>query len=176
MGTLATLTKSGRAAIASAIASRPLHLAWGSGLAEWDAADAMLPSLVESTALFNEVGRRKVSRVGFVEPDNQGDIVVPVGVNPDGSVQSARYRQTEEVTPYLYVRVNYDFADASNAVIRELGVFMDTVTAPELPPGQMYFAPADIAETGRLLAAQITLPPINRSPSVRQTIEFVLPI
>ena len=30
--------------------------------------------------------------------------------------------------------------------------------------------------TGLLLAAQIILPRINRSPSVRQTVEFVLPI
>ena len=29
---------------------------------------------------------------------------------------------------------------------------------------------------GLLLAAQIILPRINRSPSVRQTVEFVLPI
>ena len=45
-----------------------------------------------------------------------------------------------------------------------------------LPPGQQYFAPADIADPGLLLAAQIVLPRINRSPSVRQTVEFVLPI
>lgn len=176
MGTLATLTKSGRAAIASAIAARPLHLAWGSGLQEWDEEGFALPSLVEATALTNEVGRRAVTRVGFVDPDNEGDIVVPVGINPDGSVQSARYRQTEEVTPFLYVRVNYEFADASSAVIRELGVFMDTAVDPSLPPGQTYFTPAEIANPGRLLAAQIILPAINRSPSVRQTIEFVLPI
>jgi hypothetical protein len=46
-----------------------------------------------------------------------------------------------------------------------------------LPPGQQYFIPAEIENPGLLLAAQIILPRINRSPSVRQTVvEFVLPI
>ncbi len=164
---LATLTKSGRAAIASAIAARPLHLAWGIGLEEWDAmTDEELPSLVERTELFNEIGRRVSSWTGFAEPDEKGGIVVEV----------ARYRQCEEPTPYLFFRINYDFADASNAVIRELGIFMDTETLADLPPGQMYFLPAELKSPGRLLAAQILRPSILRSPAVRQTIEFVLPL
>ncbi len=72
--------------------------------------------------------------------------------------------------------MNYDFADAGNAVIRELGIFMDTVTKEGLPPGQLYFTPAELEDPGRLLAAQILRPSILRSPAVRQTIEFVLPI
>ena len=176
MSTLATLTKTGRAAIAKAISVRPLHLAWGTGDAAWDAAGAVLPSLVDSTALVCEIGRRTVSSVGFVEPDGAGGIVIPVGIKPDGTVEEARYKQVEGPSPYLYVRVNYDFNDANNAVIREMGVFMDTETKPELPSGQQYFTPSELAVPGMLLAAQIIQPPINRSPSVRQTIEFVLPI
>lgn len=65
---LATLTNTGRAAIASAIASRPLHLAWGTGDPAWDADDASLPSLVNATALTAEVGRRLATAVGYVEP------------------------------------------------------------------------------------------------------------
>jgi hypothetical protein len=57
-----------------------------------------------------------------------------------------------------------------------MGVFMDTRFVEGLPPGQQYFTPAEIADSGLLLAAQIILPRINRSPSVRQTVEFVLPI
>ena len=50
---LATLTKTGRAAIALALSSRPIHLAWGSGNTAWDEEDAELPSLVDATALVN---------------------------------------------------------------------------------------------------------------------------
>lgn len=173
---LATLTTTGRAAIARAILARPLHLAWGTGDEAWDAPGADLPSLVEATALRSEIGRRAVTTAGFVSPDAQGGIVIPVGQRPDGSVEEARYAQVEGPTPYIYLRVNFDFADAANAVIRELGVFMDTVPGPDLPPGQLYFAPGELASPGLLLAAQILSPPINRSPAVRQTVEFVLPI
>ena len=155
MSTLATLTKTGRAAIAKAISVRPLHLAWGTGDPAWDADGAVLPSLVDSAALACEVGRRTVSSVGFVEPDAAGGIVIPVGIEPDGTVEEARYKQVEGLSPYLYVRVNYDFNDANNAVIREMGVFMDTETKPELPAGQQYFTPSELASPGMLLAARM---------------------
>ena len=71
---------------------------------------------------------------------------------------------------------NFDFADAANAVIREMGIFMGGSPVEGLPPGQRYFLPAQIANPGLLMAAQIILPSINRSPSVRQSVEFVLPI
>ena len=171
---LATLTKTGRAAIAKALAARPIHLAWGSGNPEWDAEDAVLPSLVTATALVAELGRRTPATIGFVEPDDAGDIVIPVSVGASGEIQEARYRQVADApTPYLYVRVNYNFEDASNAVVREIGVFMDTVLKPA---GQRYFTPGELESPGLLVAAQIIKPAINRSPSVRQTIEFVLPI
>ena len=174
---LATLTQTGRAAIALAMASRPLHLAWGSGDPAWDAENASLPSLATATALVAEVGRRTPTNIGFVTPDEAGDIVIPVSVGAEGAVQEARYRLVAGgPTPYLYVRTAYDYGDASNVIIREMGLFMDTGFVEGLPPGQRYFVPADIKNPGLLLAAQIITPPINRSPSVRQTIEFVLPI
>ncbi|MDL2275448.1 hypothetical protein LJC22_04920 [Desulfosarcina sp. OttesenSCG-928-G10] len=173
---LATLTKTGRAAIAKAIAARPLHLAWGIGNPAWDEEGAQYPSLVTMTALVTEVGRRAPASIGFVEPDNEGDIVIPVTRGEDGTVQEARYRQVPGPTPYLYMRINFDYENASNAIIREMGVFMDTVVKSDLPPGQRYFTPTDLEDPGLLLAVQIIKPPITRSPSVRQTVEYVLPI
>lgn len=172
---LATLTNTGRAAIASAIASRPLHLAWGTGDPAGDADDASLPSLVNATALTAEVGRRLATAVGYVEPDDEGDIVIPVATG-SGNATNKRYKQVAGPTPYLYIRVNFNFEDASSAIIREVGVFMDTVTADGLPEGQRYFSPDEISDPGLLVAAEILTPAIARSPSVRQTVEFVLPI
>lgn len=173
---LATLTKTGRAAIAKALADHPLHLAWGIGDPAWDDEGVDIPSLVNATALTAEVGRRKPAAVGFVEPDEQGEIVIPVEQGAGGDVQEMRYRQVDGPTPYLYIRVNFNFGDASNQTIREIGLFMDTETDPDLPPGQGYFVPGEIANPGLLVAAQAVVPPINRSPNVRQTVEFVLPI
>jgi hypothetical protein len=173
---LATLTHIGRAAIALAIAERPLHIAWGSGESFWDNPDASLPSLLDARSLVNELGRRTPGTIGFVEPDEAGDILIPVSAGGEGAVREARYRSVPGPTPFVYVRAHYNYGDASNAVIREMGVFMNTEFVEGLPPGQQYFTPADIANPGLLLAAQIILPRINRSPSVRQTVEFVLPI
>jgi len=111
-----------------------------------------------------------------VEPDEAGGIVIPVATGSEGAVQEARYRLVTEPTPYLYVQTAYAYSDASNAIIREMGLFMDTEFVEGLPEGQRYFTPADLKSPGLLLAAQIILPRINRSPSVRQTVEFVLPI
>ncbi len=177
MSTLATLTNSGRAAIAQAICERTIHIGWGTGEEGWDSlADQQLPGLLERIALFNEVGRRLVSVKGYCLPDSQGEIVVPVGQMPDGSVDVARYAQSVKPTPYLYFRAGYDFGDGANATIRELGLFMDTEIKTGLPAGQLYFLPSQIQSAGRLLAMQILRPSILRSPSIRQTIEFVLPI
>lgn len=174
---LATLTHTGRAAIAKAMSARPLHLAWGSGDPAWEEEGAEFPSLVTATALVNELGRRTPSVIGFVEPDEAGAIVIPVSVGSDGSVQEARYRLVpDKPTPYLYVLTHFDYGDASNAVVREMGVFMDTVVKEGLPPGQRYFTPAELEDPGLLLAVQIITPPMNRSASVRQSVEFVLPI
>ena len=172
---LATLTNTGRAAIARAIAGRPLHLAWGAGDPAWDAEDATLPSLVDATALTAEVGRRLATAVGYVEPDEEGDIVIPVATG-SGTATNKRYRQVTGPTAYLYIRVNFNFEDASSTIIREVGVFMDTVPAQGMPEGQRYFTPGEISDPGLLLAAEILTPAIARSPSVRQTVEFVLPI
>lgn len=175
--TIATMTNGGRAAIAASIKKQPLALAWGSGDPAWDAtATEDLPPLRERTGLFHEVGRRTCEIVGFALPDEAGDIVVPVSLLPDGTVETARYRRVTEKSPYLYFKVNYDFADAATEVIRELGIFMDGTTLDTLPPGQRYFKPEQVVEPGDLVAIQIVRPPIARSPSTRQVIEFVLPI
>lgn len=177
MATIATLTKVGRSAIAAAIAAKPIHMAWGSGLPEWDnMAEGDLPGLIERETLFNEIGRRSLSIKGFCLPDDEGDIVVPVSVMPDGSVEVARYRRSEEPTPYLYLKVSYDFGDANDAIVRELGVIMDCEVYDEAPEGQMYFRPEEIKVPGRLMAMQILKPEIKRSHAVKQTIEFVLPL
>lgn len=174
---LATLTQSGRAAIARAILAQPLHLAWGSGDPAWDEmAEGDLPSLKEATALRAEVGRRLMSSANFCLPDPKGEICVPVGIGPDGSADIERYHSSDTPTPYIYLRCAFDFEDSPEAVIREVGIFMNTLPNEGLPKGQHYLLPSQVADPGILLALQIVSPPINRSPSVRQILEFVLPV
>ena len=74
---MATLTHSGRAALAAALASQTLHFAWGTGDAAWDTTP--VPEPIDATALVNEVGRRLVTQVQFVTEDPTGEIIVPTG-------------------------------------------------------------------------------------------------
>jgi len=176
MGNQAVLTKIGRAALVKAVKERPLFLAWGSGDPAWDTEGAEFPPLVDASALVAEVGRRIPTLVSFATPNENGGIVIPKGRTPSGEVQEARYAVSESPTPYLYVQTAYSFSDAADAVIREIAVFMDSTVKPGLPPGQQYFLPSEIDDPGLILAVQIFTPAINRSPSVRQVIDFVMPL
>lgn len=173
---VATVTKVGLSAMAKAVAERTLHLAWGSGEPAWDDEPSQKPSLVNATALTQELGRRIPRTVTYAEPDEAGDIIVPVGQNTDGTVRKERYRLSAEPTPYIYVNAVFEYEEASAAVIREVGLFMDTVAKSGLPAGQRYFTPAEIENPGLLLTAQNLDTPINRSSAVRQTVEFIFAI
>lgn len=172
-----TLTTQGRAALAHALSTQPLHIAWGTGLEAWDTMpEDQLPSLVERTELYNEVGRRLVTNFFFVNEDPDGDIVIPLETTVDGTIQKARYSKAEGITPNLYVCVYFDYEDAANAIIREAALFAGARTDPSLPAGQRYFLPSELVEPGFFVAAQIIKPAKNRSPAIRETMEFVLPI
>lgn len=157
---MAILTNSGRIAMAQAVKSQPIHLAWGSGDASWDT--VAQPENIADTALLNEVGRRKAAYIAFCTPDEAGEIIVPTG----------RFSETATPTKHLYMRFAFDFTDAPAATIRELGVFVGTQVKGTLPAGQMYFVPSDVTDTGMLLLLE-HVQKFERSASVRQTFEFV---
>lgn len=170
-----TITDIGKAALARATSERTLHYAWGTGEEVWDTDPTQKPFWKARTSLVHEVGRRTVTRVGFVLPDADGDILVPT-VQKDGKVKIVAYKMVEPgPTPYLYLQVNFGFEDAANLTIREVGIFMDTVTKEGLPPGQRYFLPGDIADPGLLLAAECLDMAMNRLPSTQPVFGFILP-
>lgn len=158
------LTKSGRVVIAESIAARPVHLAWGTGDGAWLTPPSENP---DATALMAEVGRRVASEVSYAVPvTNPGDpaeIELPTG----------RFNRSATPTNHLLIVANFDFADASSSVIREVGVFSNTQIIDGLPPGQRYFTPAQVASPGRLLHLE-NLQPIFRSPAIRESFEIVI--
>lgn len=97
-----------------------------------------------STALRHEVCRKLVTEKLFVLPDPQGELVTAFG----------RWKISAAPTNYLYVETQLDFAEASGVPLREYGVFVDGTTNPALPPGQMFFVPADLATPGTLLVIE----------------------
>jgi hypothetical protein len=159
---MATLTTSGRAGLAAAIAARNIYLGLGSGSSSWDSSGTP-PENISQTALLAAVGFRKAAQVAFVTPNAQGSISLPSG----------RYNVSQSQTNYLYLRFTLDFADAGTATIRETGVMLDTVPNVGLPAGQMFFSAAQVSNPGTLYLLE-HVPAIIRTPATRETFEFVL--
>lgn len=158
---MAILTTSGRAALAAAITAQSLHLAWGAGDPAWD--EAPVPEDIGTTALLNELGRRRVTQTLYCLPSADGELIVPSG----------RFTVSDVPTKYLYMRFRFDYEDAAGASIRELAIFSGTQLVAEVPPGKDYVVPADIAEPGFMLAVE-HIPKHDRSGSVREQFEFVI--
>lgn len=121
------------------------------------------PEPITANALLNEVGRRTADEVLFCVGDEDGDLITPTG----------RFKASSTPTNNLFLRFTFDFDNASNQIIRELGVMVGTLTKPDLPPGQRYFEPTDIDESGILLVLERTVPLI-RTAATREIFSFVV--
>lgn len=121
------------------------------------------PEPINATKLINEVGRRVVDEVLFCTGDENGELITPSG----------RFKPSSVPTNNLYLKCTFDFTDAANQVIREIGVMVGTKVKKELPEGQRYFEPQDIEEPGILLVLEHTVPLI-RTAATRETFSFVV--
>lgn len=160
---MAILTQSGRTAIAQSVKNQVIHLAWGQRDVASDNFSEIPPEDPTQTALIHEVGRRVVDEISYCFGDDEGDLITPTG----------RFRRSENPTNNLYIKTKYDFTDAAEYTIRELGLFVGTVTNSELPVGQKYFLPTDIVDPGILLLLEHSVPLI-RSAATRENFEFVV--
>ena len=151
-GRLTWLGSAGEAAAASAAATVTVRYRTGRAAEETGA-----------QALMAEIGRRLVEERHFVEPDPEGEIVVPTG----------RFRVVAGPSNHLFLRVRFDFGDAAGTTVREQALFVGTELVPDLPPGQRYVPPEAVIDTGILLVLQHAAP-IVRHAATRETFEFVV--
>ncbi len=121
------------------------------------------PELITSATLIKEVGRRVVDEVLFCTGDENGELLTPTG----------RFKPSNVPTNNLYLKFTFDFTDAANQVIRELGVMVGTKVKEGLPTGQRYFELQDIEDHGILLILEHTVPLI-RTSATRETFSFVV--
>ncbi|MFT4314071.1 MAG: hypothetical protein AB3P11_03045 [Wolbachia pipientis] len=121
------------------------------------------PELITSEKLLNELGRRTADEVLFCTGDENGELITPSG----------RFRPSNVPTNNLFLKFTFDFTDAANQVIRELGVMVGTKVKEKVPTGQRYFEPKDIEDHGILLVLEHTVPLI-RTAATRETFSFVV--
>lgn len=160
---MAVLQDQGRTALARAIAAQSIYLAWGRGDAAWDSTPVAEPTT--ATVLLDEIGRRQVTAVQYVEPDPAGEIELP---------DTSRYTARATPTKWLHVRWTFDFADAAGEDVRELGIFVGGTVVAGLPAGQRYFTAAQVDQPGDLYCLE-HIPKFTRNAGVRQVQEYVLP-
>ena len=137
---MAILTFSGRAAINQFLQSCPLFLAIGRGDPNWGSVPD--PPDYEANKLIDEVGRKKLTQAFFVNEDDNGDIQMPGGRN---------YSQSETPTRHLFVRFLFNYGEGVNALIREVGIFINTKVKAGLPATQTFFTPEQLDNPGTLL-------------------------
>lgn len=118
---------------------------------------------LSSTGLLDEIGRRVIDEVSFCQADPDGFVVTPTG----------RFSKTDTPTNQLYFHCTFDFEDASDQTIRELGLFIGTEISDTCPPGQRYFLPSDLKDPGILLVLENTVPLI-RTAATREAFSFVI--
>ncbi|WP_264685155.1 hypothetical protein [Wolbachia endosymbiont (group B) of Parapoynx stratiotata] len=119
------------------------------------------PELITSATLIKEVGRRVVDEILFCTDD--GELLTPTG----------RFKPSNVPTNNLYLKFTFDFTDAANQVIRELGVMVGTKVKEKVSSGQRYFEPKDVENPGILLVLEHTVPLI-RTSATRETFSFVV--
>ncbi|MDN5248416.1 MAG: hypothetical protein QWI36_04755 [Wolbachia endosymbiont of Tyrophagus putrescentiae] len=121
------------------------------------------PESINAAKLLKELGRRTIDEAIFCTGDKDGELITPTG----------RFKPSNVPTNNLYLKCSFDFTDAANQVIREIGVMVGTKVKKELPPGQRYFEPQDMENPGILLVLEHTVPLI-RTPATRETFTFVI--
>ena len=121
------------------------------------------PELITSEKLLNELGRRTADEVLFCTGDENGELLTPSG----------KFRPSNVPTNNLFLKFTFDFTDAANQVVRELGVMVGTKVKEKVLPGQRYFEPKDVENPGILLVLEHTVPLI-RTAATRETFAFVV--
>lgn len=158
---MTVFTAQGRVAVAKALKTTQLYVAWGAGDSAWDAAPVDPP--VDDTALVVEIGRRKILTTSYASPDANGNIITPAG----------KFSASMEPTNCLYIETTFDYLDSPGIEVREVGVFSGGATDGALPPGQVYFPVADVTVPGDLIVIA-RFPKVIHTNTNRQTFRFVI--
>lgn len=163
------MTEAGHIAIAAAMKNMSFYLGVG-GLPDdypnkWAVTDKEIPPFdPNSTELILPFGYKKAQRVVYVVEDNiNGSIVF----------EDKRYSESQEPTSHLYIEFLLDTDEVVDKVIYQLGLFINLQPNPSLPPGQLFFTPDQVVDTGILYIGE-NVKPIYKQSGVKEIYSLVL--
>lgn len=157
---MAVLTESGRIAVASILASQPVHLAWGAGSVLWDVTPTQ-PS-VNDTGLVAELGRMHATAIQYALPSDTGDVELPEG----------RYAISTNPTKYLLLTFASSFGTGNGESVRELGVYFGATLKAGIEATE-YLTPDQLETTGAMLVVE-RVAVFKRESNTRQKFTYLV--
>ena len=134
--------------------------------------EAAIPApTLHETALVDEVGRGRMTNIDYVLPSAENE-------NPDARhlpVGNQSYAFSDVPTRMLLIRCRLAAGDAVGKAITEVGLFSGCEVAADLPPGQLFYTPDQIATPGMLLMAD-RVRPLARDGMSSLDVTFILEI
>lgn len=133
-------------------------------IASWLVQD--IPPLIDMDIdqLFMEHGRRLYSAQAYAFED---------AVNGTIDANNTKWSLTAAPTRHLYLQFKFDSNDSPAAIVYQLAVFMNSVMLPNLPIGQKYFVPGEVADPGSIFMAE-NVQPIARNNATREMFEYII--
>jgi len=141
-----TLPTAGRIAEAVKIQASRFLFAVSAGNPAWDSMwtgpNPPSPPII-ATDVLNRLCYARPTIVDFLTPDDAGEIRLDGG---------ARFSDSEDPTEYVRIKLALPEGSLDGQTIREIGLFIDSVLDPALPPGQIIIPPAGVLARGSLYA------------------------
>lgn len=148
--------------MAQSIMSKDVYLAWGTSgdLPAWD---SEVPDIdFTRDHLEDEVCRRICSRKRYLALSEHGDI----------EISGHKFLESETPTKTILLEFRNKASDVPNQVIRQLGVYVDTV--PVSTKGDVtYLLPSEVTSKGVLIASA-NIVPIIRNSAISETREIII--
>ncbi len=160
------MVEKGHVALAESVYNETFHLAWGKLPADypspWQLEDNPPAPDDAAEALLLEIGRRLSTVKSYAMEDANGDIVA----------NGTKWSKTNTPTRHVYLQFKFDADDASEEIIRQLGIFIGTI--PSAGNEQKhYLLPSDIETGGTLFMAE-NVKPIARNNATREMFEYII--
>ena len=163
-----TMVNNGHKVLAKSVFNEDFHLAWGQtpegfDTTGWNSGEIPPTEDTKATSLLGEIGRRISTFKSYVTEDPNGTIVA----------NNSTWSQSTEPTRHIYLQFKFEASDASDKVVRQVGLFQGSVKKDTVEVGKLFLQPSDLEDEGILFMYQ-NIEPVSRNASTREIYEYVI--